>query len=236
MAAPIRNAVCGPQVPGAASSTAAHTHGPEHAAHGKDQHCPFRVLERRPELPQDERRPDGHDKVQPHTFRLCRYHARGPPLPGTAPPRADTAGYIPNAELDEVVGSKGGDMQTWMPQLTNLIVYDGLEWAAYTDDHKFQLVRHGGVPVVGAHSLTDFYHGHMDGFCTCHQRRRLSPVRPHARRARAAARPCRAGSSSKGPVSLARRNSKKVHRHRHICTGKMTRVDGVDGHSGRAPL
>ncbi|KLU91336.1 hypothetical protein MAPG_09857 [Magnaporthiopsis poae ATCC 64411] len=52
----------------------------------------------------------------------------------------DTAGYISNAELDEIISSnKGGNVQTWTSQLTNFIVYDDLEWAAYMDDHTKML-------------------------------------------------------------------------------------------------
>ncbi|KAL8393756.1 hypothetical protein RB595_003486 [Gaeumannomyces hyphopodioides] len=50
----------------------------------------------------------------------------------------ETAGYISNAELDEII-KKGGNVQTWTSQLTNYIVYDELEWGAYMDDNNKML-------------------------------------------------------------------------------------------------
>ncbi|KAF1988610.1 glycoside hydrolase family 18 protein [Aulographum hederae CBS 113979] len=45
----------------------------------------------------------------------------------------DTAGYISNAEIDNII-SKGGNIKTWSENETDYLVYNDYEWVAYMSD------------------------------------------------------------------------------------------------------
>ncbi|KAM7184573.1 glycoside hydrolase family 18 protein [Rhypophila sp. PSN 637] len=45
----------------------------------------------------------------------------------------DTAGYISNAEIEEII-AKGGNIKTWTQNATDYLVYNDLEWVSYMSD------------------------------------------------------------------------------------------------------
>ncbi|KAM7213574.1 hypothetical protein V8F06_011071 [Rhypophila decipiens] len=84
-------------------------------------------------------------------------------------PCTDTAGYISNAEIEEII-SKGGNIKKWAENATDYLVYnDGTEWVsppACDYDKKFGYFAKA-IKQKWDNDLGDFFDQHMDEYMDC---------------------------------------------------------------------
>ncbi|KAI8160931.1 putative glycosyl hydrolase, family 18 [Colletotrichum sp. SAR 10_70] len=67
------------------------------------------------------------------TGPMCTFAGTAKESPARKGTCTDTAGYISNAEINEII-AQGGNIKTYMEAGSDILVYDDYEWVAYMDD------------------------------------------------------------------------------------------------------